>query len=156
MMEAKESSVKLHFTNTLRDRSSCELPAKLSTQRILTVTLLPFTHTIYIIITHKSREDYSKRKPQISFYNTTHPLFRERERERATHPLVRNHCSLFSFPLLLLYLEGRFVPKCNPHLFRVQRVFWSLASFEDLPKEVGEAWRMQLGGIARSKKLEKT
>ena len=31
MVEAEESSVKLHFTNTSRDMSSREVPAKLST-----------------------------------------------------------------------------------------------------------------------------
>ena len=59
--------------------------------------------------------------------------------------LVRNHCSLFSIPFSLSYFERRFVPKHNPHLCRVQRVFWSLASFGELSKEVGEAWWMQLG-----------
>ena len=59
--------------------------------------------------------------------------------------LVRNHCSLFSFPLTLSYLEKRFVPKHNPHLFRVQIVFWSLGSFGDLLKEASQAWWMQSG-----------
>ena len=58
---------------------------------------------------------------------------------------MRNHCSLFSFPLPLSYLQRRFVLKHKSHIFRVQRVFWSLGSFRDLPKEAGEAWRMQLG-----------
>ena len=77
-------------------------------------------------------------------------------RERATHPLVRNHRSLFSFPLPLSYIEKRFVPKHNPHLFKVQRVFQSLESFGDLPKEISEAWRMRSGGITGSRKLVKT
>ena len=58
---------------------------------------------------------------------------------------MRNHCSLFFIPLPLSYLERRFVPKYNPHLFRVQKVFWSLGSFGELPKEAGEAWWMQSG-----------
>jgi len=35
-------------------------------------------------------------------------------------------------------------------------VLWSLGSFGDLPKEAGEAWRMQSGSIAGSGKLVKT
>ena len=116
MLEAKESSVRLHFASTLRDKLSREVPTKLSAQRILSVTFLPFTRTIYTLITHKSKGGFSKKNPRQVFNNTTHPSFRE----RATHPLVRNHCSLFSFPLPLSYLEKRFVPKHNSHLFRVQ------------------------------------
>ena len=47
------------------------------------------------------------------FYNTPTLL------ERATHPQEKNPCSLFSSPLPLLYLERRFVPKHNSHLFRM-------------------------------------
>ena len=42
--------------------------------------------------------------------STTHPPFRE----RATYPLVRNHCSFFSIPLPLFYIERRFVSKHKP------------------------------------------
>ena len=63
MLEAKESSVRLHFLSTLRDRPSREVLVKLSTWRILSVIFLPFTHIIYILITYKSKEGYSKRKP---------------------------------------------------------------------------------------------
>ena len=56
---------------------------------------------------------------------------------------MRNHSSIFSFPLPLLYLERRSVPKHNLHIFRVQRVFWSLGSFGDLPKEACKVWQMQ-------------
>ena len=105
MLEAEESSVKLYLTSTSPDRPSREIPAKLFAWRILSVTFLPFTHTMYILITYKSKVGYLERKPQIDFYNSTHPHFRE----RATHPLVRNHYSLFSFPLSLLYLKKRFV-----------------------------------------------
>ena len=73
-------------------------------------------------------------------FSTTHTPIFQRESYLS---LVRNHSSLFSFPLPLSYFERRFVPKHNPHIFRVQRVFWSLGSFGDLPKEAGEAWRMQ-------------
>ena len=119
-LEAKESSSKLYFASTLRNRSTRGVPTKLSAQRILSVTFLPFTHTIYTLIILKSKRGYYlERKPQIGFYNTTHSFFRG----IAIYPLERNYCSLFSFLLPLSYIERRFVHKYNLHLFRVQRVF---------------------------------
>ena len=82
MLKAKQLSVRLHFASTSRDRPSHKISAKLFAWRFLSVTFLPLTHTIYTLITHKSKGDYSERKPQIGFYNTTHPAFRQ----RATHP----------------------------------------------------------------------
>ena len=90
------------------------------------------------------KRPFREENPKQVFYNThTHPSFRD-----SYSSLVRNHCSLFSFPLPLSYLERRFVHKYNPHIFRV---FWSLGSFEELPKETGETWRMQLGVLQDSK-----
>ena len=84
-------------------------------------------------------------------FSTTHtPIF---QRESYTS-LVRNHSNLFSFLFPLSYLERRFVPKHNPHIFRVQRVFWSLGSFVDFPKEADEAWRMQ-SGVLRDPKSQR-
>ena len=54
MLEVEESSARLHFASTLRDRPSREVPAKLFAWRILSVIFIPFTHTIYTIINHKS------------------------------------------------------------------------------------------------------
>ena len=105
----------------------------------LSVTFLPFTHTIYTLITHKCKRGHSERKTLDRFSTIHTPIF---QRENYSS-LVRNHFSLFTFPLPLSYLERRFVPKHNPHLFRVYRVFWSLGSFGDFPKEAGEAWWMQ-------------
>ena len=103
------------------------------------MTFLPFTHIIYTLIAHKCKGGYSKRKILDRFSITHTPIF-----QRESHSsLVRNHCSLFSIPLPLSYLERRFVPKHNPHLFRVQKVFWNLGSFGKLPKEADEAWWMQ-------------
>ena len=120
------------------------LPTKYSRNILLggflSVTFLPFTHTIFTLIIHKSKRDYLKRKTLDRFFTTQHTHLLERE---SYSFLVRNHSSLFSFPLPLSYLERRFVPKHNPHIFRVQRVFWSLGSFGDLPKEADETWRMQ-------------
>lgn len=82
----------------------------------LSVTFLPFTRMIYTIITHKSMRGHSEKKKTLDRFFTTHaPIF-----WRESYPsFVRNHCSLFLFSLLLLYIERRFVPKHNPHIFRV-------------------------------------
>ena len=63
MLEDEESSARLHFASTSRDRPFCEVPVKLSACRFLSVTFLPFTHTIYTRITHKSKRGHSERKP---------------------------------------------------------------------------------------------
>ena len=152
MLEVEESCQAISFTSVSQEGPTREIPVKLSTWRILSVTFLPFTHTIYPNYPQKYDRLFREKNPRQVFYNTyTHLLKRE-----SYSSLVRNHYSLFSFPLPLPYLESRFVPKHNPHLFRVQRVFWSLGSFGDLPKEAGEAWQMQSGGIAGSRKLVKT
>ena len=65
---------------------SCDLanswddPRNALTVEILSVTLIPFTHTIYTLITHKIVRRLFKRKPKRGFYNTLTLL------ERATHP----------------------------------------------------------------------
>ena len=79
MLEAKESSVRLHFASISRDRPSREVPAKHSAWRILSVTFLPFTHIIYILITHKSKGGYSDRKSLDRFSTTQHTHLLERE-----------------------------------------------------------------------------
>ena len=59
ILEAEMSSIRLNFASTSRERSSCEVPAKLYAWRILSAIFLPFTHTIYTLITHKSKRGYS-------------------------------------------------------------------------------------------------
>ena len=50
--------------SVLQIRPSREILAKLSVLRILCVTFLPFTHTIYTIITYKSiKEAIQREKP---------------------------------------------------------------------------------------------
>jgi len=115
MLEVKELCQVVSFTSVLWEGPTCEIPVKLSAWRILSVTFLPFTHTIYIIITHKSIRGYSERKTLDRFSTTHTPIF---YRESYSF-LVRNHCSLFFILLSLSYFERRFVPKHNPHLFRV-------------------------------------
>ena len=66
----------VHFASTFRDRPSREVPTKHSTWRILSVTFLPFTHTIYTLITRKSKIGYSKKTLE-RFLQHTHLLERE-------------------------------------------------------------------------------
>ena len=122
-------------------RVSCEIPVKLSTWRIFKCDFLIFhPYYIYHHYPKKYQEAIQRKKLQICFLQHT-PIF---QRQSYLY-LVRNHSNLFSFPLPLSYPERRFIPKYNSHLFKVQRVFWSLGSFGYLPKEAGEAWRMQSG-----------
>ena len=67
-----------HFVSTSRNRPSCELPTKHSAWRILNVTFLPFTHTIYTLITHKSIRGHSERKTLDKFSTTQYTHFLER------------------------------------------------------------------------------
>ena len=62
ILEVEESSIMLHFASASQDRPTCEVPTKHSTWRILSVTFLPFTHTIYILITLKVRETIQREK----------------------------------------------------------------------------------------------
>ena len=127
MLEAEELCQIVSFTSVSRERS---------------------THTIYTFITYKSKRGYLERKSLDRFSITQHTYLLERESYLS---LVRNHGSLFSFLLSLLYIKRRFVLKHNLHLFRVQRVFLRLGSFGDLPKETNEAQRMQSDGLWDSK-----
>ena len=79
MLEVEESSARLHFASTLRDRPSREVHAKLFAWRILSVTFIPFTHTIYTLITHKSVRGHSKRKILDRYSTTQHTHLLERE-----------------------------------------------------------------------------
>ena len=79
MLEAEESSARLHFASTSKDKPSRKVPMKHSAWKILSVTFLPFTHTIYTLITHKSKKDYSERKTLDRFSTTQHTHLLERE-----------------------------------------------------------------------------
>ena len=116
MLEVEVSWQAVNFTSLSREGPTCEILVKHSAWSFLNVTFLPFTHTIYTLITHKCMRGYSKRKTLDRFSTTQHTHFLERE---SYSSLVRNHSSLFSFLLPFSYLERRFVPKHNPHLFRV-------------------------------------
>ena len=102
------------------------------------VTSLPFTHTIYTLITHKCKRGHSKRKT-LDRFSTTHIHLFERESHSS---LVRNHCSIFSFPLPLSYLERRFVPKHNPHIFNVVNVFGVAGKHWKKPRMADATWSL--------------
>ena len=79
MLEAEESCQAINFTTISRVGPTHEVPAKLSAWRILNVTFLPFTHTIYSLITHKSKGDYLERKILDRFSTTQHTHLLEKE-----------------------------------------------------------------------------
>ena len=92
MLKVEESSVKLYFVSYFATWLTREWPVKLSAWMILSVTLIPFIHIIYTLITNKIVKRLFKRKPKKVFYNT-HILKREL--------LILNReilCSIFSFP----------------------------------------------------------
>ena len=90
ILEVEESSIMLHFASASQDRPTCEVLTKHSTLRILSVTFLPFTHTIYIYPYYpQSKRDYSKRKILDRFSTTQHTHLLEKESYLS---LVRNYC----------------------------------------------------------------
>ena len=78
MLEAEESRQAVVFASVSRVRPSRKIFAKHFAWRILKVTFLPFTHTIYTLITHKSKRDHSQRKT-LNRFSTTHTHLLERE-----------------------------------------------------------------------------
>ena len=87
----------------------------------LSVTSLPFTHTIYTLVIHKCMWGYLERKT-LDWFSTTHiPIFL---RESYSF-LVRNHCSLFSIPLHYHTLRGDLYPNKIHTFSKCSRCFWS-------------------------------
>ena len=62
MLEAEESSTILYFASTSWLRPFREVPVKLFAWRIFSVTFLPFTHTIYTLITYRNKEGLFREK----------------------------------------------------------------------------------------------
>ena len=142
MLEVEELCQAVSFASVSREGLTREISVKLSTWRIFKYDFLTFhPYYIYSHYPQKYERPFQREKPQIGFLQHNTPIFQR----DSYSSLVRNHFSLFSFPFPLSYLERRFVPKHNSHLFRVYRVFWNLGSFGELPKEAGEAQRMQSG-----------
>ena len=83
MTVSRESCQAINFAIVSRVGPTREAPMKLFAWSILGVTFLPFIHTIYTLITHKSMRGYSKRKILDRFFTTQHTHLLERE--RATH-----------------------------------------------------------------------
>ena len=77
MLEAKESCQAVSFVSVSQEGPARKIPTKLSTWRILSVTFLPFTHTIYTLITHKSIKGYSEKKTLDRFLQHNHLLKRK-------------------------------------------------------------------------------
>ena len=145
MLESEESCQAVVFSSVSWVRPSREISVKLSVWRIFKCDFLTLhTYYIYSYYPQKYQKIIQREKPYIGFLQHTHthtPIFYR----ESYSSLVRNHSSIFSFPLSLSYIERRFVSKHSPHLFRIQRVFWSLKNFGDFPKEADKTWQMQLG-----------
>ena len=92
MLEVEEWSAKLYFASYFATWLTRKWPAKLSVWMILSMTLIPFTHTICTLISHKIIRRIFKRKPKKGFYNT-HIL--KIELLILNREILR---SLFSFP----------------------------------------------------------
>ena len=142
MLEAEESCQVVNFTTVSLEGPTCEVLVKLSAWRILSVTSLPFTHTIYTLITHKSKWGYSERKILDRFStNTTHPSFKE----RAIHPW-REIIVVSSPSLSYCYtLRGDLYLNTTHTFSECRKCFGAWEVLGILPKEAGEAWRMQSG-----------
>ena len=82
-VKGKKVTLKIHqaknFASISQHGLSREVPAKHSAWRILSVTFLPFTHTIYTFIIHKSKGSYLERKTLDRFSTTQHTHVLERE-----------------------------------------------------------------------------
>ena len=79
MLEVEELCQAVNFVSVSQVRPSHEILVKHSTWRILKVNFLPFTHTIYTIITHKSIKGHLERKTQDRFFTTQHTHLLERK-----------------------------------------------------------------------------
>ena len=151
MLKVEESCQAVSFASVSREGLTREISMKLSTWRIFKydfLTLHPYY--IYSHYPQKYERPFQREKPQIGFLQHNTPIFQR----DSYSSLVRNHFSLFSFPFPLSYLERRFVSKHNLYLIKVQRVFWNLGSFGDLPKKAGKVWRMQ-SGVLRDPKSQR-
>ena len=76
MLEVEESCQPGGFHESLAGRAfSRDTRETLCFKDFLSVTFLPFTHTIYTRITHKSMKGHSKRKTLDRFSTTHTPIF---------------------------------------------------------------------------------
>ena len=78
MLEAEELCQAVIFTSVSRVKPSCKILAKHFACRILKVIFLPFTHTIYTLITHKSKREHSERKT-LNIFSKTQAHLLERD-----------------------------------------------------------------------------
>ena len=109
----------------------------------LSVTFLPITYTIYTLIIHINGKELIERKTLRKVSTTPH-LMRE-----SYSFLERNLCSLFSFPLQLIYpLKGDLYPNTTHAYLECWECFWSLGSIGRC-----QGWWMQYGAYCGIRKV---
>ena len=146
-LEDEESCQAVSFASISRVRSSHEIVAKHSAWRIFKSDFLTL-HPYYIYPHYPQKwRGHSERKT-LREVSTTHPSIRE------SYPfLERNLCSLFSFPLPLLYLlRGDFYPNTAHTNSKCWECFWCY--WEALEDAKDDGCNMEL--VAGSGELDKT
>ena len=101
---------------------------------------LPFTHTIYTLITHKCKRGHLERKI-LDRFSITHTLIFLRE---SYSSLVRNHCSLFSIPLPCHTLRGYLYPNTTHTYSECRECFGAWEALGNCQKKL-----VRLGGCNR-------
>ena len=139
MLEAEESCQAVNFASVSRERPTREILAKLFAWGILSMTFLPFTHTIYTLITHKSMRGYSKRKTLDKFSTTQHIHLLESDllilSEKSLCPI------LLPSPIAIPWEE--ICTQTQPTPIQSVKSVLELGKLWELSKEADEAWWMQ-------------
>ena len=133
-MEVEESCAS--YAAIFATQSTRQWPTKNTSLRIFECDL--FSHHLYYIYPHypqKWQRAYWEKNPKKGFYNTTTLLERELLilREKSLQSL------LIHFPIVIP-IEKIFVPKHNPHPFRVLRVFLELRKHWKMPRMADAIW----------------
>ena len=102
------------------------------------MTSLPFTHTIYTLITHKCMKGHSKRKTLDRFSTTHTPIFQK----ETYSSLVRIHCSPFSFPLHCHTLRGDLYPNTTHTYLECRECFGAAGKHWKKPRMADATWSL--------------
>ena len=116
---------------------SCKMQDAFVLLKHMTFCIL-LTHTIYTLITHRYGKELIERKT-LRNVSTTHPPYYG----KSYSFLERNLCSLFSFPLPLLYsLRGDMYPNTTHTHLECWEYFWSFGKHWKMPRMVDAIWSL--------------